>query len=380
VLRKVVSVAGAAMLIEGALFSVMAPLLPHYKHELGLDKAQIGILVGSYGVGLVLSSLPTATLAMRISVARTLTVGLVLMSAASVVVGLAQNVVLLVLARFTQGAAGGVIWSASLAWVSGLAPDDRRGAVLGTLTGTAIAGTLLGPPVGALAAATSPAIVFAALAVINLALPILILRLPAHREMPSNRLRAIVRSPERGAAALALWLVFAPSMAIGLLGVLGPLRLSRLGAGPAAIAVTFVVAAIAQALANPLSGHVSDRRGTRIVMLVALPVEAVFLMLLALPRQAVALAVLVVLGVMMPGAFWVPSALLLTSSAAQAGVSDVYAFALYNVGWAAGQSVGAVGGGALAQLTSDAVPCVVLGVALLSTLPLVSRVTLSSPR
>ena len=41
--------------------------------------------------------------------------------------------------------------------------------------------------------------------------------------------------------------------------------------------------------------------------------------------------------------------------------------------WAAGQSVGASGGGGLAQITSNAVPCIVLGLTLLSTLGLVYR-------
>ena len=361
------------MVVEAMLYSVMAPLLPHYKHLFGLSKAQAGVLAGSYAIGTLIASLPAAALATRINVKRTLAVGLALMAAASVVVGSAQTPLVLDAARFAQGAAGGVIWSASLAWVSGLAPPDRRGAVLGSLTGIAIAGTLLGPPVGALAVATSPAVVFGAIPVIAIALLLLVLRLPSHPVARSQPLSTLARPANRGGAAFALWLIFAPAMALGLLGVLGPLRLSQLGAGAAIVAATFVVAGVAEASSNPVAGHVFDRRGLRAVAGVALPTEAGLLMVLAVPHETWLLAVILVLSVGTLGAFWPPAAVLLSSSTTRAGISDAYAFALYGVAWAAGQSVGASGGGGLAQITSNAVPCIVLGLTLLSTLGLVYR-------
>lgn len=367
------AVAGSAMVVDAALYSVMAPLLPHYKHDLGLNEAQAGVLAGSYAVGSLLASLPAAALATRIGVKRTLMLGLGLMSVASVAVGLVQQALPLDAARFAQGAAGGAIWSASLAWVSGLAPPDRRGAVLGTLTGIAIAGTLLGPPAGALAVATSPPVVFDAIPIISLVLAILVLRLPSYPAAPSRGPWAIVHSPSRGSAALALWLIFAPAMALGLVAVLGPLRLSHLGAGPAIVAATFVVAGITEASVNPFAGHFSDRLGFRAVTCVALPAEAAFLILLAAPHQLLVLALIVIMSVTVPGAFWAPAAVLLSASTAKVGISDAYAFALYNVAWAAGQAVGASGGASLAQLTADVVPCGLLGLALLSTVALVAR-------
>jgi predicted MFS family arabinose efflux permease len=270
-LRSVMVVAGVAMVVETTLYSIMAPLLPHYKHDLGLTKAQAGTLAASYAVGTLIASLPGAALATRINLKGTLTVGLVLMAASSVIVGLAHHVVVLDCARFAQGAAGGVIWSASLAWVSGLAPPDRRGAVLGSLTGIAIGGSLLGPPAGALAVATSPTVVFSAIALISLLLFIPIIRLPSHPAVSSNKPWRLFRSASRNSATLALWLIFAPAMALGLLAVLGPLRLSSFGAGATGIAAIFVIAALAEAFANPVAGRISDRRGLKAVSLVVLP-------------------------------------------------------------------------------------------------------------
>jgi len=367
-------VLASAMVLDASLFSIMAPLLSHYRHALDLSKAQAGILVASYGLGTVVASIPAAALASRIDVKRTIVVGLALMAVSSVVVGLAKEVLPLDVGRFAQGAAGGVIWSAGLAWVSGLAPPDRRGAVLGSLTGVAIAGSLLGPPAGALAVATSPLLVFGAIPILNLILFSFVIRLPAHPVPASTGPWTLLSAPSRGSAVGALWLVFAPAMALGLLGILGPLTLNHLGAGAGVVAVTFVLAALGESSVNPLAGRFFDRRGLRAVTRLALPVEAALLLLLVVPHQAALVAIIVVLAIATTGAFWAPSAVLLTASTTQAGIADVYAFALFNIAWAAGQSAGASGGGGLAQVTSNAVPCGLLSLVLLGTIAVAYRV------
>ncbi|HTX07323.1 MAG TPA: MFS transporter [Solirubrobacteraceae bacterium] len=372
-LRPVMTVIGAAMILDASLFSIMAPLLPHYKHAFGLSKAQAGVLVASYGVGTLLACLPAAALASRINVKGTVVVGLALMGVSSVAVGVARETWLLDAARFTQGAAGGVIWSAGFAWVSSLAPADGRGAVLGTLAGVAVAGSLLGPPLGALALTTSPLLVFGAIPALNLALSMFAVRLPSRPVTESTGMGALLRSVSPGPAAVALWLVFAPAMVLGLFGILGPLTLNRLGADAAVLAGTFVIAALGEAVVNPLVGRHFDRHGLLAVTRVALPVEAALLALLAVSHQAGLVAVIVILGIATTGAFWTPSAVMLTTSTDRAGIADVYAFALFNIAWAAGQSAGASGGGGLAQVTSSSVPCVVLGLALVGTLALVHR-------
>jgi predicted MFS family arabinose efflux permease len=370
------------MVVEASLYSVMAPLIPHYKHELGLTKSQAGVLVGSYALGTLISSLPAAVVATRVGVKRTLLFGLLLLSVSSVLFGIAQSVPLLVATRFLQGAAGGVIWSAGLTWVSALAPAASRGSVLGSLTGVAVAGTLLGPPAGALAAATSPEVVFGAIPVFGLVLIVLVAHLPLRPAEPSAPPWRVLGRATRATAGIAFWLVFAPAMALGLLGVLGPLRLSHAGAGIGIIAAAFVVAALAEAVANPIAGHLADRFGMPAVTVVALPTEALFLVLLAVSERVFPLALAVVACIALAGAFWAPAAVVLSAATSRAGVSDAYAFALYNVAWAAGQGTGSAGGGAIAQLTSDAVPCLLLGLALLSTIALVvrNRASLLAPR
>ena len=58
-----------------------------------------------------------------------------------------------------------------------------------------------------------------------------------------------------------MWLVTLPAIASGMINVLGPLRMHRLGASAAAIGAAFLVAAAIEAVISPVIGRWSDRRG-----------------------------------------------------------------------------------------------------------------------
>src|SRR6476646_4457054 len=136
------------ILFDVAFYSAIAPLLPDYVDQLGLSKAEAGILSAAYAAGTLLASLPAGVLASR-----------ALLGLSSVVFGFGHDVVLLDAARFSQGVAGALIWSGALTWLITMTPPERRGSVIGTALGTAVAGALNGPALGALAAeiGTEPA-------------------------------------------------------------------------------------------------------------------------------------------------------------------------------------------------------------------------------
>jgi MFS family permease len=56
------------------------------------------------------------------------------------------------------------------------------------------------------------------------------------------------------------------------------------------------------------------------------------------------------------GTFWAPAIAMLADAAEVEGVNQGFAFGLVNLAWAVGQVAGSGGGGAVANLTSDAVP------------------------
>ena len=111
---------------------------------------------------------------------------------ASLVFGFAQDVVLLDAARFVQGVAGALAWAGALTWLILATPQSRRGSVIGDVLGIAIAGALLGPGLGALAAEVGTEPVFSSVLVLTVALSLAAL---AHTGAGARR----AASPARGA-------------------------------------------------------------------------------------------------------------------------------------------------------------------------------------
>ena len=161
-MRRLLILASAMVFFDVVFFSAIAPLLPDYVAELGLSKAQAGVLSAAYAAGTLLAALPAGFIAARAGPRRTVIIGLLLLGCASVVFGFAHDFLLLDVARVTQGAAGALIWSGALTWLIATSPADRRGSVIGTALGTAVAGALLGPVLGALAAQVGTEVVFSA--------------------------------------------------------------------------------------------------------------------------------------------------------------------------------------------------------------------------
>jgi MFS family permease len=171
----------------------------------------------------------------------------------------------------------------------------------------------------------------------------------------------------------SVWFVALPALLFGVLGVLAPLRLDELGLGAIAIGAVFLTAAGIEALASPVVGRLSDRRGRTTPLRAGLLGSA--LVTLALPWIDVGwlFAGFVVAAGLAFGTFWAPAMALLADSAEEVGLEYAYGFALVNIAWAPGAFAGAALGGAVADVTADAVPYLALSATCLLTLGLMSR-------
>ncbi len=367
-MRRLVLLASAIVFVDTSFYAVVAPLLPSYVEQFDLSKTGAGILAAANPLGTLLGAIPCGILAARYGPKRLVLLGLALMGVSSVVFGFAQDIVLLDAARFVQGIGGACSWAGAMAWLLSEAPRERRGELLGTALGAGIAGALVGPAIGGLAEATSPELVFSSVLVVAGALAFWALGTPEHHVPTRAGAGAVWSAVRRPAVLRAMWLVSLPALAFGALNVVGSLRLDALGAGTAAVAATFLVAAGVEALMSPLVGRVSDRRGRLLPVRAGLAASAVALVVLALPDRAVLLAAgIVVVGATL-GAFWAPAFAMLADAAEHSGLDQGFAFALVNLAWAVGQVTGSASSGALADATSDAVPFLVVSALCLLTL------------
>ena len=170
------------------------------------------------------------------------------------------------------------------------------------------------------------------------------------------------------AIAVGMWLTFLAGLALGVIDVLGPLRLNRLGADAAVIAGAFLG---------------SGRRRDRPVAVgrAAWRIDAAAWCRCACPSwppspsacsprccdPVPVLVVLLVIGLPAFGTLFVPAAAMIGDGADRRQLHHGLAYGLGNLAWASGQGIAAAASGALAQATVDAVPYLLVAATMAAT-------------
>ncbi|MDR2988614.1 MAG: MFS transporter [Nocardiopsaceae bacterium] len=365
--RRLLLFVSALVFTDTIFFTALTPLLPHYVHTVGLSKAGAGILVAAYPAGTLISALPAGLLVAHLGARRGVLIGLVLMSVSTLAFGWSHSETVLDAARFVQGLGGSCTWGAGMAWLSSAAPAERRGELLGTALGAAVGGALFGPVVGAIAdqIGTGPAFSAAAVIAAGLIAASFAVPAPAHAE-PQGLLAAFASIKDR-TIAMGLWLTTIAGMAFGVLDVLAPLRLNALGAAPILIGATFLVSAAFETGLAPLSGRLSDRRGRYFPVRISLLSGVVVSLLAPVLAPVGVLIAMLVIGMPAFGTLFAPSSAMLSDAAHRIELHQGLAFGLANLAWAAGQTIAASAGGAIAQATTDFVPYALLAGICLAT-------------
>ncbi len=353
-MRRLLILASAMVFLDIAFMSAIAPLLPSYVHDLGLSKAQAGILSAAYAAGTLVAALPAGYVAGRLGPRRTVIIGLALIGAASVVFGLVDEFHALVAARLVQGAAGALVWSGALTWLVTSAPEDKRGSLIGTVLGIAITGALLGPALGAAAGTIGTGPAFSAILVISVVLIYFSWGVP-DTSMPDRQplgdvFHALISRPVLDASLF----VVAPSLMFGAVDVIVPLRINSLGGGHVVIAAGFIGGAALEAVLAPLAGRASDRIGRRTPYALGLAICALSMIVIAVAGSLAGVLGGLVLSSLGAGLCFAPAMAVVADIAEDSELHQGYAAGLSNIGWAAGQVLGGIGGGVIAELTGNA--------------------------
>jgi MFS family permease len=378
-LRRLLVLVGAVVLVDTMFYAALTPLLPHYAQELGLSKAGAGLLAGAYALGALAGGIPSAMLASRFGVKPTLVLGLSGMIATTALFGFAQSEWLLDTARFLQGFSSSCSWTAGLAWLVADAPADSRGRLIGSAMGAAIFGAMLGPVIGGVASLTSTQATFGGVACLGFVLAAAAVATPSLHAARRQPVSLLFRALGNRRMVASIWFVALPAFAFGTINVLGPLRLHDLGLGALAIGAVWLLGAGLEATSAPFIGALSDRHGRLLPLRAGVIGAGICFALFPLLDARWWLFVPGIIACSFAlGAFWAPAMSMASDEADAMGLDYAFGFALINLAWAPAQIAGSAGGGALAELTSDAVPYLVLAALCALTLAALWRSASSS--
>jgi MFS family permease len=370
--RRLLAVTAAIVLVDSILYAALTPLLPGYADEFNLSKSGAGLLAGAYAAGALVGGLPGGLAAARLGPRTAAVAGLLTVAAASVVFGLAGDAWTLGAARFAQGVGSALSWAGALTWLVTASPRGRRGELLGTALGAAIFGAMLGPALGAVAHVVGVAPAFGAVALVSCALAGVALRLPAPGRQSAD-FGSLTRAAKRRDVLGGFWIVMLAALLFGLVNVLVPLELDRLGWGAVAIGALWLAAAGIEAAMNPFLGRLVDRRGRIFPVRITLAGTVAVTVAFAWADTAAVLALLVLLAAVAFGGLFTPGLSLVSDGAEQAGVAQALAFGAMNAAWAVGNLVGPAAGGALARAAGDTTAFLVAAAVCALTLAAVVR-------
>jgi MFS transporter, DHA1 family, solute carrier family 18 (vesicular amine transporter), member 1/2 len=346
-------VVAIAIFTDMLIYGLVVPILPNYASSLGASQTEIGILFGSYAVTLFIATPIFGALSDKLGRKNPMLWGLIGLAGATILFAFADSFWLLMLARSLQGIAAAATWTAGLALLADVYPQEERGKAMGIALSGQAAGMLLGPTMGGwlyeLGGYYLPFFIAAGIALIDGLLRIILLRdlpeskaetLPSPFKLLGNRELIIVTCVVIIGAAIPS--VLEPTL---------PLFLQeKMELTPGVIGLLFAVPTIAYGIVSPIVGSMTAKIGNVKTIAIGLVLTAIAFPLVTLSTSILAqIGALALLGASM-GTVLTPclSHLTVVSEKIQAN-SYGMTFAIYNIAYSIGMMVGPLIGSILVQ-------------------------------
>ena len=180
VVRRLLVLVSSILFVDAMLFVALTPLIPGYADEFGLSDTGAGLLVAAFGLGAVArrDSRRHAGAADRCQGRGRRRAGRDQHREPRLRTG-GRSLAPRHRRASPRERPASAVWAGALAWLTVVAPRERRGQVLGTAFGVAIAGAIVGPMLGGLADVVGTRPSFTGVAVAAAMLAALALRAPA---------------------------------------------------------------------------------------------------------------------------------------------------------------------------------------------------------
>jgi multidrug resistance protein len=336
-----------ATFIDLVAYSVAVPVLPDLSQRLGASPTMIGLLFGSFGVGLLALSVPMGAASDRLGRTGPMLAGLIALAGASALLAFADQLAWLFLARFVQGAADAITWVVGFALVADLYRPEERGRVMGLVMSGANVGFLVGPTIGGwLYEVGGMRVPFLAVAAAAAAIAggFLALRIPPAKRSAPVPLSAVLN---RRSVVVCVVAVVTISGTIAMLEPVLSMHLADVAKlGPASVGMVFGVGAVVSMIMHPAFGRLADRWGGRGLTLVGLAVNAVTLVLVSRSWSLGSAVTLFLFQALAMAMVVTPSLTYMAEATSESGSASFgVAYGVYNFAWAIGLLAGpAIGG------------------------------------
>ncbi|MEH2407929.1 MFS transporter [Nostoc sp.] len=154
-LRRNLLVLFTAGLLFWSSMASLLPTLPLYIDDVGASKQEIGIVMGSFAIGLLLSRPMLGRLADERGRKIVLLIGTIVAAIAPFGYLATRSLGLLILVRIFHGISVAAFTTGYSALIADLAPDETRGEIIGYMTLATPLGLAIGPALGGYLEATS---------------------------------------------------------------------------------------------------------------------------------------------------------------------------------------------------------------------------------
>ncbi len=353
-MRRFVLLLYAIIVLAMALEAVVPPLLPTFKHDLGLSTIETSALLAMSTAAMFALAIPIGAAADRFGARIVTLLGGALLATGAAVQGLAGSFWTLLAGRAVFGVALGIIWTAGIAWLAAQPSGGAR--ALGGTAAAAALGAVIGPIVGGPLAERygtgAPFTVYAAAAA---AVTLLLATLSDTQAGTVAERQPILQTlgqvPGQPRVAAALILVLLSGLASGSTNLLVPLALDRHGLTATQIGAVFsTMAAIFLAVSILVARRGDALVHVRVAGLGLVASAAVFLV----PVTSDATPALVAYVLLRVPLAWALLATitypLAVAGARAAGLRTGAILGLVALGWSLSSALGPLVGGAVAQL------------------------------
>lgn len=292
---------GALLLLMMNLFLVftgiglIVPILPKFMTELGVTGSIAGLLVAAFSLTQFLFSPLAGGLADRFGRKRIIILGMLVFALSEWLFGIANDTLLLFVARMLGGVSGAMIMPAVMAYAADVTTKDERAAGMGFINASITTGFIIGPGLGGYIAKFGlrvPFYIAAAAGIVAAVITLLFLRetrsaseSPSEatsREEPQGNLFTQLRYSYREPYFISLVLVFVMSFGLANFETIFGLFVDhKFGFGPDDIAFILTFGSIAGAVIQVTAfSWILKRFGEKRVISTCLLFAAVFIVLI----------------------------------------------------------------------------------------------------